>query len=302
MRSAHTLAALVLVQCGLVQCGDPSFRFDVTLPETGGLKPGDNVMLRGLAIGQIRDVDIEADGVVLSVEIKPRFRSHLRTDCAFRVAPERLVTGKMMLAVDPGSDGEFVAAGARVAGHAPPTGPAAALTRALDDSVDYARDQAKGLAHAVIAPDDLPPRATDGTIDLDRPGGFVIRIESVRVARQTADGDEWDSAGGGPPDLVAQVWVGARQVLLTPVAEDTHAAQWDTVSEPFDLASDSVVRVKVLDRDLGFNDEIGIASFAPTALDAAAGRQFRLAAGRVEELKLRVEPATTPPPARHPPG
>lgn len=289
MRSLWPLLAAGLL--ALAGCRDDPFRLTVLFPETGGLKPGDNVVLRGLSIGQVADIDIEADGVAVRVEIRPRYREHLQRGVVFRVAPEKMITGKQMLVVEPAAEpGPPLPAGARVRGGPIEPDPVERVRDALHDSIDHARDQAKGLGRALLDPDQLPPRAVGGTVDLDRPRQYALRLLSVRVHPTKADGADWDGLGGGGPDLVAQVWVGSRQVMLAGPAEDTLEAEWaDRLSEPFDLPPDTRLSVKILDQDVGFNDLVGVIELSPTPADAAAGRLFRLAAGRVAEVRLRVE-------------
>ncbi|MCB9527460.1 MAG: MCE family protein [Myxococcales bacterium] len=286
---------LPLIALTLLACSPDPHHLAVVFPEAGGLKPGDNVTIRGLAVGQVTDVDLHPDGVVARLEIAPRFRTHLDAGAAFRIESERLVTGKMAVVVTPGDPpGAPLADGATVTGQGPPAGPIDAAKQALTETVDHAAAQGRGLGRALLDPDQLPPRAAGGTVDLDRPGEFRLRLLGVRVEATTADGAGWDSTSA--PDLVVQVWVDERQVLLTPTAEDTLAVEFqDAASAPFALTGREAVRVKVLDADVSFNDEIGIVELRPTAQDARAGRRFRLAAGRVAELVLVVE--EVPPPA-----
>ena len=130
------------------------------------------------------------------------------------------------------------------------------------------------------------------TVDLDRPGRLRLRLERVRVEPTTADGSEWDA--GSAPDLLAQGWVGDRQVLLTEAVEDALEVEWPAeaaTSRRFDLGPKTPVRVKVLDADVSFNDPIGVIELRPSAADAKSQRRFRLAAGRVAELVLVIEEA-----------
>lgn len=287
----RTLLCFLLVLAG---CSKAPMTVDVTFPEAGGIKPGDNVTMRGLAIGQVTDVDLAAEGVVVRVEIDPRYQRHLDARAAFAIAGEKLVTGKKMLTVTPGvPPGEPLRSGAVVRGAGLEPDPIEQAKGALTDSIDHARSQANGLGRALLNPDQQPPRALGDTIDLDRPGHWVVRLLSVRVYDTTADGSDWDGPGGGGPDLLVQVWYGNRQVLLTPSAEDVLELDFDAaaVSEPVFLDGHTPVRVKVLDADMGFNDPIGVVEFSPTVADANGKRVFRLAAGRVAELRVAVEPA-----------
>lgn len=291
------IPALLLLVIGLVVglkvgCQEEAYHLRVVFPEAAGLKPGDNVSIRGLSVGQVTDVDLHAHGVVAVIEVQPRFRSHFDRNARFVVDDEKLVTGKKMLVVLPGEPpGDRLPAGAEVAGEAPAPGPLEQAKRALTETVDHARKQAQGLGRAVLNPDQHPPRTVGGTVDLDRPGEFVVRLLSVKVYATTADGEDWDGLGAGGPDLLAQVWVGERQILLTERVDDTLEAEWaDAVSAPFDPSAGAPIRIKVLDIDVSANDEIGIVELTPTAADARSGRVFRLAAGRVKELRLRIDP------------
>ncbi|MCA9543127.1 MAG: MCE family protein [Myxococcales bacterium] len=292
--SGWRLWALVAVLA--VGCKAEPFRVEVLFPETGGLKPGDNVTIRGLSVGQVSDVDLHPQGVVARLEIKPRYIKHLDDQAVFAIADEKLVTGKRMLTVTPGS-GAPLAAGAVVQGQAVPPGPLDRATKALGDTVDQAEQavnravdkvggKAKTLGRDLLNPDRSPPRAVGGTIDLDRPGRFALQVQKVRVYATQADGDDWDELAG-EPDLLVQVWVGERQVLLAGPVDGVLEANWENLrSEPFELSPDAPIRVKVLDSDTSYNDEIGVASLQPGPEDV--GRRFRLAAGRIEELVVTL--------------
>lgn len=287
------LAVLLLGLTGaivaLASCGEKPHTLAVQFPEAAGLKPGDNVTIRGLSVGQVTDLDIEGAGVRVALEVKPRYQKHFDTEARFRIADEKLVTGKKMVVVEPGG-GAPLAAGALVKGEAPDPGAIEQAKAALQDTVDHARGQAAGLGRAVLNPDEQPPRAVGGTVDLDRPGRYRVRLLSVEVHSTNASGDDWDGLGGGEADVLVQVWVGARQILLAQAEEDQESVSWaDARSEPFDLGAGTKLRVKVLDVDASANDEIGIVELGPAAADV--GRTFRLAAGRVKELKLALERA-----------
>jgi hypothetical protein len=301
---AWMLAGLCL---GALACQPKATPIQVVFTETGGLKPGDNVTMRGLAIGQITDVDLHPNGVVAKLEIKPRYVRHLDQKAVFAIADEKLVTGKRMLTVVPGDPpGAPLEPGATVQGLPPSAGPLAEVKAALDDTVTQAErtldrtvgkvsERAKNLGRDMLNPDRVAPRAAGGTVDLDQPGRFVLQLLSVTVHPTTADGNDWDGVGAGDPDLLVQAWIDDRQVLLSGKVEDVLTASWDDLrSEPFSLSEASTLRIKVIDDDVGYNDEIGIAELKPKAADV--GRQFRLAAGRIAELQVRLEraPEETP--------
>lgn len=300
------VALLALGVFALSGCKADPFVVHVTFPEAAGLKPGDNVAMRGLAIGQVVDIDIAGQGVLVSLEVAPKYQRHLDNAATFSIEEEKLVTGKRRVAVVPGG-GAALRSGATINGHALPTDminrAEGALKRsvdhaegALDRTVKQASNTAKGLSKAVLDPDTLPPRTAGGTIDLDQPRHFKVRLLSVHAHPTSADGKDWDSMGD--PELIAQVWVGDRQVLLVEGKDALKQDFDDALSEPFDLTDKTVVQVKILDKDVGYNDEIGVISLQPTPADAKAGRVFRLAAGRVAELRLTIEtfdPAAAPP-------
>ena len=286
---AVLLLALAGAVVGLASCGDKPHAIAVIFPEAAGLKPGDDVTVRGLSVGQVVDLDIEGDGVRVSLEIGPRYRKHLDDQARFRISTSKLVTGKKMVVVEPGG-GEPLAAGALARGEPPDPDAIAQAKAALEGAVDHAREQTTGLGRALHNPDHQPPRAAGGTLDLDQPGRYRVRLVSLKVHATNAAGDDWDAPGAGEADLLVQVWVGARQVLLTEQAEDTEQVRWRGAkgrSEAFDLGPDTRVRVKVLDIDVTGNDEVGIIELEPTSADV--GRTFRLAAGRVAELELVIE-------------
>lgn len=275
--------ALLLALAG---CKSDPHTINVTFPEAAGLKPGDNVSMRGLAIGQVLGIDIAGKGVKVQLEIKRKYLKHVDTDARFAIEEEKMVTGKRRIAVTPGN-GTPLKIGATVAGHALPDDVINRAEGALKRSVDHAENSAKGLGTAVLNPDTLPPRTTGDTIDLDQPRHFKVRLLSVAIHATSADGKDWDSMGD--PEIIAQVWVDKRQVLLVEGKDALKQDFDDALSEPFDLTPRTVIQVKILDKDVGYNDEIGIISLSPTAADAASKRVFRLAAGRVAELRLSVE-------------
>ena len=298
------LAALL----ALGGCKADPFVVHVTFPEAAGLKPGDDVAMRGLAIGQVLGIDIDGAGVKVSLEVAPKYQRHLDSAAQFSIEEAKLVTGKRRIAVVPG-EGTALLSGAIVAGHALPSDMINRAEGALKRSVDHAQDalgrtvdqaenSAKSLGKAVLDPDTLPPRTAGDTIDLDQPRHFKVRLLSVHAHPTSADGKDWDSMGD--PELIAQVWVGDRQVLLVEGEDKLKQDFKDALSEPFDITEKTVVRVKILDKDVGYNDEIGVISLAPTVADAKAGRIFRLAAGRVAELRLTIE--TFDPNAAAPPS
>ena len=283
-------------------CSEKPFTVAVTFPEAAGLKPGDNVAMRGLAIGQVRDVDLAEAGVVVRLEIQPRFAHHLDDKASFQIEEEKLVTGKRRVAVVPGAPpGVPLASGATVAGAALPEDMIDRARGALKDSVQeaeaalkhsvaHARDQVKGLGRAVLDPDTQAPRTRGDTVDLDQPRHFRIRVLGVKVHATTADGKDWDSMGD--PEIMVQVWVDERQVLLADGGSALAAEFEDAVSEAFDLTAETRIQVKVFDRDATLNDEIGVAELTPKPADAASKRVFRLAAGRIEEVWVTVEEVT----------
>lgn len=296
---AGAFLATGLGSLGLASCKDKPFAVQVVFPEAGGLKPGDNVTVRGLSIGQVADLDLHPDGVVARLEIAPRFVAGLDAAMTVQIADEKLVTGKRMVVVVPGvPPGAPLTAGALIKGAAMAAGPLeqarAVLSEgvgeaeaALDRTVKRASAEVSAAGRDLLNPDVRPPRAVGGTVDLDRPGNFRLRLEAVRVESTTADGSDWDGAGAGDPDLLVQVWADDRQVYLSTTAEDVLETEFtDAVSAPFELGPETRLRVKVLDVDVGFNDEIGVVELSPAAADV--GRTFRLAAGRVAELRVTL--------------
>lgn len=297
------LIALLLPVLLATACTEAPHPLTVIFPEAGGLKPGDNVTIRGLAIGQITEVDLHPQGIIATLEITPRYRPHLDAAATFRIENERLITGKMAIVIEPGDPpGPPLPPGATIRGIGPPQDPLTTAHAALTDTVDHAAAETRNLGRALLNPDAHPPRATGATIDLDQPGHHRLRLLALTVEPTTPDGDDWDATS--PPDLIVQAWVDHRQVLLTPTAHDTHTL--DLTADPptsalFSLTSaltaTTTLRVKVLDADLSFNDEIGTIELRPTPADARAARRFRLAAGRIAELVLVIEEAPPPAPA-----
>jgi hypothetical protein len=291
---ARGLLGIVLL-AALCGCSEPPFTLGVVFPDAAGLKPGDNVMMRGLSIGQVKDVDIHADGVLARIEVDSKYRRHVDSKASFRIRSEKLVTGKMSLVIEPGKPpGAVLKRGAVLQGAAAGPGPIQRVESAVNDAVARVEDEATTLRRKVTEPHTLPPRAVGETVDLDRQGRYALRLQSVRVHTTSADGRDWDGVGAGDPDLVAQIWVNDRQILLTSVMDGVFFAEWiDAVSTPFELAEGTTVKVKVLDRDVSADDEIGVIEFRPTAADL--NRTFRLSAGRVDELKVSLQRASGAP-------
>lgn len=291
----------------LAGCKEPPFQVQVVFPEAGGLKPGDNVMVRGLSIGQVRDLDLHAQGVVARLEILPRFVSGLDMNMSLSIGDEKLVTGKRMVVVVPGEPpGEPLKSGAVLQGLGPQAGPLeqarAALSEglgeaeaALDRTVKRAGTELSAAGRDLLNPDQRPPRVLGGTVDLDQARRFALRLDYVRVEETTADGSRWDPVGAGEPDILVQVWADERQIYLSKTVDDVLEVRYeDALSEAFDLTEKTQLHVKVLDVDLNFNDEIGVLSLSPQPSDV--GRTFRLAGGRVAQLQVTLLPFEAPPP------
>ena len=133
------------------------------------------------------------------------------------------------------------------------------------------------------------------TVDLDAPLPHVLQVNSVEIYPKKADGKRWDSIGAGGPDLLVQVFANGHQVLLSKVRKDSFATQWESlITEKFDLNTpNSTIRVVVLDKDLREHDTIGEVTFSPTVDHAKNNKMFRLAGGRIKELRVTVRLAAT---------
>ena len=299
--SLTTLAMIVLVVAVMMtKTARDAFSVEVVFSNAGGLKPGDNVLIRGLAVGQVQHINLIQDHVIAVLSVRKSYASHLDENATFKIVSEKLITGKKSIVIVPGSPpGPKLIPGARVRGLSAEADPIQRAQKALDDSVaqagqtlkgtvDHAGDQARELGRAVLNPDRHAPRTTGATIDLDRPGQFLLQIHALKVHGTTADGSGWDTMG--EPDLLIQVWVDRRQVLMSGPYKDRLGHHWKKPlkTEPFDLTPSSLIQVKVLDVDTSYNDEIGVAELRPTSEDALRSRNFRLAAGRIKEIKVSL--------------
>jgi hypothetical protein len=127
------------------------------------------------------------------------------------------------------------------------------------------------------------------TVDLDQPRPYILQLMSVEVYPKKMDGKRWDPLGASGPDLFVQVFVDGHQVLLSKVRKDSFASEWKyLVSNAFALNNKSSVRIVVWDKDLKDDDLVGEPSFSPTIKDVKEGKTFRLAGGRVKEVKIRL--------------
>jgi len=108
------LGIIVLLFAGvfLFRDGMPGgLYFSLQFEEAKGLKPGDFVYMRGISIGEIKDVRIQGGAIVAEVKIYPKNEAHVPDNSFFFIWPDQLLTGKQCVIVEPGDSVEGVERG-----------------------------------------------------------------------------------------------------------------------------------------------------------------------------------------------
>ena len=145
------------------------------------------------------------------------------------------------------------------------------------------------LCLGLVSISSLYAQSKHTTIDLDQPRPYMLQLISVEAYPKKNDGKDWDLLGATGPDLFVQVFVDDHQVLLSKVHKDTFVSTWThQVSQAFALTASSKIKIVVWDKDLKDDDLVGEPSFTPTLDQVKAAKTFRLEAGRVKEVKVRL--------------
>jgi hypothetical protein len=98
-------------------------------------------------------------------------------------------------------------------------------------------------------------------------GASSLRITAiaVAVAKHKPNGDEWD-AMGGPPDLLAQVYLDDAFIASTPKEQDSRQAHWTNLELTLAVHPGSELRIELKDMDMAINDTVGEATLNQTQL------------------------------------
>ncbi len=140
---------IILVGISLLFAGVFLFRdgplggltFKLQFAEAKGLKPGDSVYMRGVGIGEIRNLGFDNGQVVAEVKIYQDEGLHVPDDSYFFIWPHQLLTGKKCVIVAPGESAQSVARGALIQGESSPIAVALALgPKKLEEIVGLIRE------------------------------------------------------------------------------------------------------------------------------------------------------------------
>lgn len=304
------LVALVvaLVGCrggGFGAAEDGDLLVTVTFDDVAGLKPGDNVQMRGVAIGVVRDTRLVPDGVEVELAIAGTHAPAVTEGARFVIDTEKLVAGKMCVRVEPGRAGAPpLASGVAVKGDGVRTllsqaGPLidhsqAALAEAGGAVVEDLGRRAEEAVDNVIDPGTSIPRTADPALVRGKTPELVFEPISARIATRKHNGKKWDATETNP-DVILSVAYGGTIVLQEPSDEDgdpqeTHTPVWSSTSRPFPYRPEGAVIVQVMDDDLSFSDMIGQGKI-PLPPPDQIGREETASFGQVEELRYRFRRA-----------
>lgn len=130
--SATVLFVAGVIYLGQMEVGRPGPRVHVRFPEVGGLNVGDPVMVSGLRRGAVAAVDLDDEGVLVTLKLRPDVV--LRSDAAFSVENMGIM-GEKFIAVVPGRSPDSLDTGRVIPGGYSPgiTEAMAGLGVVLDD-------------------------------------------------------------------------------------------------------------------------------------------------------------------------
>ncbi len=91
------------------------------LDEAKGLKTGDVAYMKGVSVGEIRDLGFEQGRVVAELRIGPREGMHVPADSFFFIWPDQILTGKQCIIIEPGDSAEPLKTGSLIEGESSKT-------------------------------------------------------------------------------------------------------------------------------------------------------------------------------------
>ena len=77
-----------------------NFYYRIVFQDVMGLRAGDDVTIKGLSVGKIKELSLHEDGVHVVCSVRTKLR--LKQDCTFVIVPSSVLGGKY-LQIDPGS-------------------------------------------------------------------------------------------------------------------------------------------------------------------------------------------------------
>ncbi len=104
------LALLLASGCGQKQSASGDLEVVVTFDDVSGLEPGDEVRLRGLAIGKVSSMELGDGNVNVHVTVGESYRGVITSGTSFKMKRANPVLGGRFLEVDP-AEGEPVKSG-----------------------------------------------------------------------------------------------------------------------------------------------------------------------------------------------
>ena len=298
---ASLLAGLVLLAAP--GCRSSSAPGDLSLtvlfPDVAGLKPGDNVRMRGVVIGTVRDIALEPERVRVAIVIEARHAAAVTEGARFLIDTERLIASKRCIRIEPAAaPGAPLSSGGEVTGEGDATleGKARAIVaeaagelkktgRAVVREAGAAVDNLVDPGSRVSA--DAPPVIRHG-----RSPELVFEPLSARIAHRKANRKKWDF-WDTVPEPVLTVSLDETVVLQLPEREspkETHAPTWSASSLPFPYREDGYLVVRLMDEDHFRNDLIGEGR-VPFPRPDEIGEIEAVSFGQVVRFRYRFRPA-----------
>lgn len=81
------------------------YEFEVIFQEVMGIRPGDNVLVRGVEVGKVKGLHLEEDGVHVITSLESNIR--LRKDYKIEILPSSVLGGKILVVYE-GEDAEYL--------------------------------------------------------------------------------------------------------------------------------------------------------------------------------------------------
>lgn len=285
--------------------GEGSLNLEVRFPEGGGIKVGDNVMVKGLVSGQVTGVDLSREGVLVRIQLDGKASGIVTQGSTFAIDTDKLIAGKMCVRVEPpAQDSPAYAQNTVVEGEAPRS-----LSQqvgqvgrelldhggeVLSDKVDQAGNQVQAAAHNLVDPGSVAPGRLAPALQLDGKVMLVLEVDSASIPEKTLSGKTWDSGFDTDPDVIMNAFVGSTVVLSETEAQETLSPSWMARSRPFPYSPGGTVRVQVFDNDVQFNDLIGEGEIPfPSSEELNVTRKVDF--GQVYDFTYRFVPAQPAP-------